>query len=257
MIPDVHRQRGARVRFEWGMTGAEAVAPGAAYVVVIDILSFTTTVTVAVERGITVYPFDWKDDRAAAYADELGAVLGVSRVEASKGGRGALLSPAAMSAAEGIDRIVLPSANGSPLSAKLAATGATVIAGSLRNRTAVASWLASQLGPDDELAVIAGGERWTDGTLRPAVEDLWGAGAVIAALVERGVGGLSPEARVAADAFRSVADRLEPELLDCASGRELAAIGYAEDTRVAAGLDASDVVPILGPDGSFRATLTA
>jgi 2-phosphosulfolactate phosphatase len=33
------------VRFEWGPTGAQQLAPGAACLVVVDVLSFTTSVT--------------------------------------------------------------------------------------------------------------------------------------------------------------------------------------------------------------------
>ena len=58
--PLAHAQAAYPVRFEWGPTGADAIADGAACAVVVDVLSFTTTVTVAVERGIAVHPFAWK-----------------------------------------------------------------------------------------------------------------------------------------------------------------------------------------------------
>jgi 2-phosphosulfolactate phosphatase len=51
------------VRFDWGPTGAAAMA--ADVTVVVDVLSFTTTLSVAVERGIEVFPFRWKDVRAS------------------------------------------------------------------------------------------------------------------------------------------------------------------------------------------------
>ena len=63
-----HRQAAHRFRLDWGPTGAQAVAAGAEVAVVVDVLSFTTTLTVAVERGITVLPFAWRDERAPAYA---------------------------------------------------------------------------------------------------------------------------------------------------------------------------------------------
>jgi hypothetical protein len=45
----LQQERG--VRFEWGPTGARQMAPDAACLVVVDVLSFTTSVTVAVEAG--------------------------------------------------------------------------------------------------------------------------------------------------------------------------------------------------------------
>ncbi|GEP39349.1 hypothetical protein NPS01_30120 [Nocardioides psychrotolerans] len=46
-------------------------------------------------------------------------------------------------------------------------------------------------------------------------------------------------------------DRLPERLLACAGGQELAAVDFAADVAVAAELDVSDVVPLLGADG-FR-----
>jgi 2-phosphosulfolactate phosphatase len=97
--------------------------------------------------------------------------------------------------------------------------------------------------------VVAAGERWPDDTLRPAVEDLWGAGAVLALLPPDD---LSPEARVAVDAFRAVESRLADAVDGCASGLELTAATFGEDVEVAAELDVSDVVPVLS-DGEFSA----
>ncbi len=234
----------ADVRFEWGPTGAAAIA--APVTVVVDVLSFTTTLTVAVERGMTVYPFRWRDERAAAYAEERAAVLAQGRSLRE----GVSLSPASVRAAEGVERLVLPSPNGSSIAFGLAETGATVVGASLRNASAVARWLAKQDGP---VAVVAAGERWPDDTLRPAVEDLWGAGAVIAGLVELGATGLSPEARVAEQAYRAA--RLPEDLVACASGQELVGIGFAADVEVAAELDATDVVPVLVGDAFVAAVV--
>jgi 2-phosphosulfolactate phosphatase len=136
---------------------------------------------------------------------------------------------------------VLPSPNGSSIAFGLAEAGVTVVGASLRNAAAVARWL-----PDGAtVAVVAAGERWADGSLRPAVEDLWGAGAVVAALAGLGATGLSPEARVAEQAFRSVRARLTDELRDCASGRELVDMGFAGDVAVAAEHDTCAAVPVL------------
>ncbi len=139
---------------------------------------------------------------------------------------------------------MLPSPNGSSISFDLADSGMTWSARP-RNRTAVARWLAPRIEAGSCLAVVAAGERWPDGSLRPGVEDLWGAGAVLAALVNLGVSGLSPEAEQAAAAFTAAAPDLSARMWACASGRELDAIRFGDDVRVAGERDASDVVPVL------------
>ncbi|WP_231496233.1 2-phosphosulfolactate phosphatase [Nocardioides sp. URHA0032] len=224
------------ISFEWGPTGAASIVEPGGIAVVVDVLSFTTTLSVAVERGMTVYPFRWKDERAVAYAEERDAVLATGRSVRD----GVSLSPASVRAAEGVERLVLPSPNGSAIAFGLAGAGATVVGASLRNVSAVARWLA---GRDEPVAVVAAGERWPDDTLRPAVEDLWGAGAVIAGLVDLGRSGLTAEARVAERAYRAAA--FPDDLVACASGQELVGIGFAADVDVAAEVDATDVVPVL------------
>jgi 2-phosphosulfolactate phosphatase len=252
-----HGQQAHAVRLEWGPTGGTAVAAGADVAVVVDVLSFTTTLTVAVERGMAVHPYAWRDERAVEHAAQLGAVLAVGRFEQPSAGPPAVtLSPAAMSRVEGVERIVLPSPNGSTICAALAGSGATVVGACLRNRRALARWLAPRVAEGAVVAVVPAGERWPDGSLRPAVEDLWGAGAVLAALGDLGVTGLSAEAAFARDAFLAVSGSpgasLADSLADCAGGRELAAVGFAADVAMAAELDVSEAVPVLGADGAFR-----
>ncbi len=249
MTESAHRQSAYAVRFEWGPTGAAATAAGADIAVIVDVLSFTTTLTIAVEQGITVLPYRWKDSGAEAYAADHDAVLAVGRFEGGGATGRVSLSPSAMSAVDGVDRLVLPSPNGSSISFDLAASGQTVVGACLRNRTAVARWLAPRLAAGDRVAVLAAGERWPDGALRPGVEDLWGAGAVLSALT---LTAASPEARHAALAFEAVRDRLDAELLACASGRELVAAGFRDDVSMAAAMDVSTVVPVLR-DGAFVA----
>jgi hypothetical protein len=147
------------------------------------------------------------------------------------------LSPVTVRAASGVRRLVLPSPNGSAIASRPAATGATVIGVSLRNAAAAARWTLTRLTgrPDAAVAVVAAGERWrADDTLRPAVEDLWGAGAYADALHNLGFGPLSPEADNAAAAWQRVAGRLPQMLRECASGRELIGYGYTQDVTIAA-----------------------
>jgi 2-phosphosulfolactate phosphatase len=253
-----HAQQQFAVRMDWGLRGAREISQDADFAVICDVLSFTTTVSVAVDQGAEVYPYPWRDESAEAFARQHGAVLAVGRAEAAAAdgatrqawGRRPLvsLSPTSVRATTGLDRIVLPSPNGSALSAALASAGCTIVAACLRNRAAVAAWLANQTAttrPAPVIAMIAAGERWPDGTLRPAVEDLWGAGAVIAALASLGVTGLSPEAHAAAAAWRLIELAPAAPLAACASGVELTDAGFGEDVTIGAELDASSCVPLL------------
>lgn len=249
MIDPAHTQTGHRLRLEWGPTGAAALAAHTDVAVVVDVLSFTTTVSVAVSRGMVVHPFPWRDDRAEQYAAEHGAALAVGRLEALDRPGTPSLSPASLVAASGIERLVLPSPNGSTISAALASGGAAVVAASLRNAGAVREWLRARLATGTTAVVVPAGERWPDDTLRPCAEDLWGAGAVLVGLDERV---MSPEARLAATAYREVAGDVDEALAACASGVELAAKGFADDVAVAAEVNADGAVPVL-VEGAFRA----
>ncbi|MGW0019509.1 2-phosphosulfolactate phosphatase [Rhodococcus sp. NPDC003382] len=241
-----HTQRDFGVRFEWGLPGAAAVAGGvditssADIAVVVDVLSFTTTLSVALDRGVEVFPYRWNDDGAAAYAAERDAALAIGRRAAGPGA--VSLSPATIRAATGLERLVLPSPNGSSIAYELGRSAPLCVAASLRNAGAVARWI-DRNHPGSVVAVVAGGEKWPDGSLRPAIEDLWGAGAVIAGLSVHGP--RSPEAQVAADAWATVSERVADALHDCASGRELIAAGYAGDVAVAAEVGRSESVPVL------------
>ncbi|MDW4906865.1 2-phosphosulfolactate phosphatase [Streptomyces sp. ADMS] len=99
------------------------------------------------------------------------------------------LSPAALRRAPFAARLVLLSPNGSAISAAAGDT-TRVVAACLRNATTVGAWLAERgYGTAERpVCVIAAGERRPDGSLRPALEDLLGAGAVVASLDIHGSG---------------------------------------------------------------------
>ena len=247
-----HEQQDSRVRLEWGPTGAAAVAADADIAVVVDVLSFTTTLSIATRRGMRVLPFRWKDDRATAYAEAQDATLAVGRFEARQlDDPPPSLSPAQLLTSRYVDRLVLPSPNGSTICAAVrdSGSGTTVVGASLRNRAAVAGWLLPRLAEGATVALVASGERWPDDTLRPAVEDLWGAGAVLDLVLARADAPASAEARVAVAAWRAVADGVDDELRTCSSGRELVDAGFEADVAAAAEVDADDVVPVLTHDG--------
>ncbi|MGH9227910.1 MAG: 2-phosphosulfolactate phosphatase [Acidimicrobiales bacterium] len=247
------------LQFEWGPDGLGQLGPGAAGIVIVDVLRFTTAVSVAVDRGATVLPYRWADDGAETYAAQHNALLAGAGPEDSDG-PGWSLSPIDLARLRAGTRLVLPSPNGSELAyaAREHAPHAAVLAGCLRNASAVAREVAASLraGP---VAVIAAGERRRAHTrppcerreafaFRPAVEDLLGAGAILRALrVLTGVapGRVSPEARAAMAAFDEARDDLREWLLASASGRELVGRGRRDDVVAAAALDVEAVAPVL------------
>lgn len=248
---EAHTQSRARLRFEWGLQGAEAITSGARISVVIDVLSFTTALSYAIDAGMTVFPYRWKDASAERFAREHAATLAASRGETGPGR--ITLSATSILEAHGVERLVLPSPNGSTIAHVLSQHGATVLGACLRNRSSVAGWIdRNSDSAADTVAIIAAGERWPDASLRPSIEDLWGAGSVIAALHDLGWTDLSPEARMAMAAFAAVRDDIVDGLRDCASGRELIDIGFERDVDDAAHLDTSSHVPILRGDRFVR-----
>ncbi len=253
MEPSVWSQSGASVRFDWGPTGAQRLAVPGGILVVVDVLSFTTSVGVAVERGTAVYPAAWRDARAGELAAREEAVLAVGRRAVSRAHPWSL-SPASLRAAPPVTRLVLPSPNGSTIAAAATAAGIdTVVAASLRNAPAVGAWLGRAVAHDPRpVCVVAAGERWPDGSLRPALEDLLGAGAVISALLSAARGLVaSPEAEAARRLHEATADPAAA-VRGCASGVELMSSGFAADVEVAVEVGTSTAVPVLS-DGAFRA----
>lgn len=241
MDPELTRQHGADIRFDWGPHGLRALAPAVDAIVVVDVLSFTTSVTIGCARGAEILPYKWKDGNEATFAESHGAVLAGPGRHLDR----LSLSPTAIERFAGPGRIVLPSANGSAVSfaARDEYGQATVWAASLRNAGAVAASLARRF--DGPIAVIAAGERWrgATGPVRFAVEDLLGAGAVIAALppaLRR-----SPEASAAQAAFVDAAHGLYDRLAAAPSGRELLDAGFGNDVLLAGAHDVDDVVPVL------------
>jgi len=223
------------LRCEWGLPGIETLAPLSDAVVIVDVLSFSTAVDVAVANGACVLPYRWKDESAAEFAREKHALLASGRSASGVYS----LSPASLVSIPAGTALVLPSPNGSTLS--LATHGTAAFAGCLRNAPAVARQ-ASQVGR--RIAVIPAGECWSDGSLRPSLEDLIGAGAVLAGLP----GTKSPEAELAVAAFERFRLNLADALAECGSGRELIERGFARDVELAAEYSVSATAPFLSGD---------
>ncbi len=230
----LHDQSAYDIRCEWAAQGLDVLAPISDVVMIVDVLSFSTCVDIAVAKGAIVYPYRWKDASAVEYARQKAAELASFERRFAEGYS---LSPNSLLNIPSGTRLVLPSPNGSALT--LAAAPKPTLTACLRNARAVAAF-AVRLGKT--FAVIPAGERWADDDgLRPALEDLLGAGAIISHLP----GTRSPEARLAAAAFEHFKTALPTALNNCASSRELVERGFADDLALAAELDCSSAVPLL------------
>ncbi len=241
-------------RFDWGPNGLRALAPISDVVVIVDVLRFTSAVSAAVERGSTVFPYRWADNGAPEYTAERHATLAGRRESGDIS-----LSPTDLLALRSPLRLVLPSPNGSALSFAARDHGAThVLAGCLRNASATARLARTLAGPSGSIAIVAAGERWhgATGPIRPAVEDLLGAGAILAALDPSAASSAprcSPEAAAARASFVGARPRLHEAIASCASGRELISRGWADDVATCAELDATDHAAQLVDDAYVRA----
>jgi 2-phosphosulfolactate phosphatase len=234
------------VSLEWGEHGAERLGATCDAVVIVDVLSFCTTVDVATARGAVVLPFASRDsEQAEAFARLHGAEL-ASRSRQTTPEQRYSLSPSSVAQIPSGTRLVLPSPNGATLSRIAAAAGATVYAGCLRNASAVAAHLQ---GSAQRIGVVPAGERWRDYTLRVALEDLLGAGAVVAGLE----GDCYVEAALAARTFLTARGDIERYITHCVSGRELIDWGFPNDVALASECDVSSCVPALR-DGAYVGT---
>lgn len=232
-------QNGFDARFDWGVDGASELGRTSRVVIVVDLMSFSTAINVAVSHGAAAYPCQFAAGASKALALRVGGIETVAR-RATTSAQPFSLSPPTMALARPGMKIIVASTNGAQVSLAAAKSSATVFAGCLRNASAVAK---AALGLGAPIAVIAAGERWgpTD-ALRPAFEDLIGAGAILAAL---GAISMSPEARTALAAFRDAEKDLSRALTECASGRELIDRGFEQDVTWASERDVSTAVPIL------------
>lgn len=211
-------QHGARVRIGWGAHGLDAIATHVDYVVIVDVLSFSTACAVAREAGAVVVPHD--PDRPPP-ADVF--VAGARSLERPS------LSPSSLLQLDPGTRIVIPSPNGSRLLVRAREHGLSARTGCFRDVSEVARALAGH----GTVGLIAAGERWPDGSIRFALEDWLGVGAIVARLD----GPASVEARSARAAFEAAADDLVDTIAQCASGRELVRRGFESDVVLAATLD--------------------
>ena len=133
MPPGPAAQTGFAYRFDWGTAGARALVPGAGAVVVVDVLSFTTCVDVALAAGAAVVPARGHDTDATEVARRLGSVVAARQRSLAAPS----LSPSSLRRLSPGTRLVLPSPNGATVALAVASlTSAPVFAGCFRNARA-------------------------------------------------------------------------------------------------------------------------
>ncbi|WP_090712174.1 2-phosphosulfolactate phosphatase [Mycetocola miduiensis] len=119
----------------------------------------------------------------------------------------------------------------------------TVLAANLTNRSAVAGWVLDhqvRLGRRVSIAVVSSGRGST-----LSAPDLLAAGAVIDALIARGIDFTSPEAAVACAAFDNLRNAVGHLFTASVDGQSLIADGERERVVAAARVDSTAEVAIL------------
>jgi 2-phosphosulfolactate phosphatase len=232
---------------EWGKRGAREAAERADILIIVDVLSFSSTVITALNYGAIIYPYPPYLD-GENYAEKVGAEYILGRREATEMGK-PTLSPVSFQHEHAKKKYVLSSLNGA-FCTWIAAEVPALLIGSLLNAASVAS-TANQISyiTKANITVIPCGEQWSDGrenedSLRPAMEDYLGAGAILSNLE----GSKSPEAEVCMAAFQNSEGKLEDWLWECGSGRELREKGFEADVRHCSRLNVFQTVPILKKD---------
>lgn len=240
-------------RIEWGKRGAREAAERGDIIIIVDVLSFSSTVISALKYGAVIYPYPPNLD-GENYAAKLGAEYIIGRAEAAKMGK-PTLSPVSFNREHTQKKYVLTSLNGAYCT-WIASKVPALLIGSFLNASSVASVANKlRLQTNANITIIPCGEQWNDvmendDTLRPSMEDYLGAGAILSCLD----GKKSPEAEVCIGAFLNGKLKLNELIWECGSGRELRQRGYGDDVKHCSRLNIFDIVPILDVDKFVSAT---
>jgi len=249
------------VHVEWGVEAAMQGAQRGDVVVVVDVLSFSTTVCIALEQGASVLALSAAQIEAMGGRDVVAKRFDAHIVAKRRDDPKAkfTLSPASVGRVDAGDKLVLTSLNGAAMVAA-GASGRPLLTGSLRSASATAQVAARQMAAQSasRITIVASAEHWSSVSpgvagIRPSIEDQIGAGAVSAGLANLGLE-LSAEADAAAALFTATSNRMEAMLFDCVSGRELVAGGFARDVELAAQIDVTNIASLQDPNGFFVST---
>ncbi|PEJ60669.1 2-phosphosulfolactate phosphatase [Bacillus sp. AFS002410] len=240
-------------RVEWGKRGAREAAERGDITIIVDVLSFSSTVVSAVYHNALIYPYPPNLD-GKAYAKNISAEYILGRNEAAVLGK-ATLSPISFNEKHATKKFVLSSLNGA-FCTWIASKVPALLIGSLLNASSVATYVNQiKTASNANITVIPCGEVWNDArenedVLRPSIEDYLGAGAILAELE----GTKSPEAEICIGAFLHSKHKIKEFIWECGSGRELRFKDFEDDVKHCSQLNSYNVVPVL-QDGCFQDAL--
>ncbi len=205
---------------------------------VVDVIRATTSIVAACQHGArTVIPAASTAEAEALAADRPKALLAGERGGTRLPGFHAGNSPREFSPERVRNREVILTTSNGTRTLRAVGAGRRVAIAAFLNRRAVGRWLAGQ--ERDALIVCSGYE----GIF--SLEDAVCAGSIVEAAEEVGRVALGDGAR----ACRILWDRLGgdlPRLLhESAWGQQVEALGFGADLAICAGLDVTDVLPIL------------
>lgn len=249
-----------RCKMDWGLRGARNAAARGDIVVIVDVLSFSSAVISATQKGVILYPYPMRGGEwgsAADYAEQLKLELLPGRAEALKTGQPSL-SPVSFTSEHAGQAFVISSLNGAAC-ISACADGNPVLVGGLVNAGRIAEEVNRLISKSAlNATLVACGEQWgeprkNESILRPCIEDYLGAGAIISKIEAE----KSAEAQVCQAAFEACKGEVRRLVREGSSGRELAQKGYRADVEFSSALDTLDAVPCLVPDEQGRMSLRA
>ncbi|MDP1608257.1 MAG: 2-phosphosulfolactate phosphatase [Chlamydiales bacterium] len=219
----------------WGQDGLAYYGTFFSAIVIVDVLSFCTTVDMALSKGCSIIPTNIEDENLLrSISKERKAILAKKRNEP-----GITLSPASMQFVDSNQTILLPSLNGSTLIDLASHFEKPVFAGCFRNSQVLSDVL--NFKKFFPTLFVAAGERYPNKMLRPSIEDYWGVGSILACLE----GEKTIEAEFAIQSFNTASSDLKNNLMACESGQELIAHGFRQDVELAAEYNFSDKISFL------------
>jgi len=224
---------------DWGPEGVAAAAARGDVAIIVDVLSFGTAVSTAVKAGATIFPCATPVE-ALDTAKLAGTHAAVQRRDVPIGGQFSL-SPLTMVSARPGDKICVASPNGAACCRIGESARGMFVAGLVNARETARAAARRARNHACGITVVACGERHPNGSLRPAVEDWVGAGAIISHLQAP----RSAEAEVCREAYLAVHHRIPELLWKSESGQELRAAGYSRDVTYATSIDVHDTAVIL------------